>query len=252
MGLHDTLHALFLVDQQVRGLQSRLDSAAQLVRTQNAKIDQRTRQRDEIADRLKHTQATAANFENEANAAEERIEKLRQQMNTATTNKEYSAFLLEMNTLKVEKGKVEEQALEELTRADALKADLDEHEAKLTEQQRIRERAETELAERKADVSGRLEELKAERAEAAEKVPSNALAVFDRLLNMFDDDPMAPVIETDRRRLEYNCGGCYMQIPIERVNQLATQDEVVQCPSCQRMLYLEAELRESMGIKSNS
>ncbi len=251
MGLNDTLHGLFLVDQQVRGLESRLDGARQHVRAQQIKIEQLTRQRDEVAHRLKHAQATAANLENDANAFEQRIAKLREQMNNAKTNKEYSAFLVEVNTLKAEKAKIEDQTLEEMTRIDGLKEELAALEARLADQQKIRERADRELAERQSEVAGRLEELKTERAEAAAKVPTDALAVFDRLADQFEGEAMAPVIEADRRRLEYGCGGCFMQIPVERVNQLATQDVLVQCPSCQRMLYLEPELREAMGVSKS-
>ena len=248
MALTDALHTLFLVDQQVRGLESRLDGARQHGRAQQIKIEQLTRQHDEVADRLKHAQAAAANFENDANATEQRIAKLRDQMNSAKTNKEYSTFLVEVNTLKVDKSKVEEQALEEMTRIETMKADLAALETKLAEQRKIKGRADQELADRQSEVAGRLEELKAERADAAAKVPVDTLAVFNRLADNFDGEAMAPVIEADRRRLEYTCGGCFMQIPVERVNQLATQDRLVQCPSCQRMLYLEPELRESMGV----
>lgn len=250
MGLNEALHALFLVDQQLRGLESRLDGARQHVRAQQIKIEQLTRQRDELADRLKHAQAAAANFENEANAAEQRIANLREQMNSAKTNKEYSAFLVEMNTLKIDKGKVEELALAEMTKADVLTQEQQGVNELLAQQMKIKERADADLAEREGEVADRLAELKTEHAEQAAKVPAEALAVFTRLGDQFDGEAMSPVIEEDRRRLEYICGGCYIQIPVERVNQLATQDMLVQCPSCGRVLYLEPELRESMGLKN--
>jgi len=61
---------------------------------------------------------------------------------------------------------------------------------------------------------------------------------------------MAPVHEEDRRRMEYCCGGCFMQIPVEKVNLLARGDTLVTCGSCARILYFEAALKETFGGKS--
>ena len=52
MTLHDALHALYLLDQQVRGLQSRLDSASQHLRAQEFKIKQLTDQLNELTDQV--------------------------------------------------------------------------------------------------------------------------------------------------------------------------------------------------------
>jgi hypothetical protein len=250
MRLNDALKELFLVDQQVRGLESRLDGARRGVRSQQIKIEQRTEQREQLIAQLKQAQAAAANAENEVASIEQKIERLRQQMNTAKTNKEYSAFLVEVNTLKVEKGKAEEQALEHMTRIDSLKEEIAEVEQKLAEEQRIKQLTDRELADRQAEVADQLAELKQQREQAASNLPADALAVFERLAENMDGEAMAPVIETDRRRLEYSCGGCYMSIPVEKVNILATQDKLVPCPSCNRLLYLEAALKEAMGVKS--
>jgi len=80
-------------------------------------------------------------------------------------------------------------------------------------------------------------------------VPAEALHVFDRLAETYEGEAMAPVIEEDRRRMEYICGGCYMQIPVEKVNLLISSDELVRCSSCARILYVESALKQAMGAK---
>ncbi len=249
MTINESLHALFLVDQQVRGLESRLDGARRHVRVQQIKIDQLTQQRDEILNQLKQAQAHGGSLENEISAIDERIDKLRSQMNTAKTNKEYSAFLVEVNTFKAEKGKLEDQLLEQMSRVEGFQAELQAIEQQLAEQQRIKLVADKELDERTAEVSEQLNALKADREKAADAVNPEPLSVFERLVETYEGEAMAPVIEEDRRRMEYTCGGCYMQIPVEKVNLLATQDVLVRCPSCSRILFLESELKASMAGK---
>jgi len=125
MGLNDALRELNLVDQQLRGLESRLSGAKRHAHAQQLKLDQLQQQADELRDQLKHSQANAAGLENEIASADAKINRLREQMNAVKTNKEYSAMLVEVNTLKADRGKIEEQALEEMARADVLRGEVD-------------------------------------------------------------------------------------------------------------------------------
>ncbi len=60
-------------------------------------------------------------------------------------------------------------------------------------------------------------------------------------------------MEEDRRRLEYTCEGCYIQLPVEAVNKLLTRpNELVICPSCGRILYINDALRDSVGSSKKS
>ncbi|MDH3584607.1 MAG: hypothetical protein OER86_10370, partial [Phycisphaerae bacterium] len=215
MNLQEALRRLFLVDQQLRGLQTGLDGAGRHLKGQQNKVDQLRQQIATLSDQLQHAQASEANLENEANGIRDRIEKLREQMNSAKTNKEYSTFLVEINTLKADQSKVEDQALDLLQQSDQIRGEITEVEGKLAEQEKIRSVVDKELATRRGEISERLEELKKERAEAAADVPPEPLAVFDKLADSLDGEAMSPVVCEDKRRQEYICGGCYMQLPSE-------------------------------------
>ena len=247
MTLQAALHELFLIDQQVRGLESRLDGARNQVKVQQSKIDKLTAQIKEVGDQLKHVTAAEKSWENEANSVEARITKLRDQMNSAKTNKEYSAFLVEVNTQKVEKAKHEEKALELMAQVEKLQAQVADLQAKLAEQQKIKTVADSDLAKGTAEVSERLDELKRQRADSAAKVPSDALSVFDKLANDMEGEAMAPVVQDDPRHLEYSCGGCYMSIPAEKYNQLFKFEKIVHCPECGRILYLEDAMKGTLN-----
>lgn len=249
MALNDALYKLYLVDQQVRGLESRVSGARRYARAQQAKLQELEAERERLVNQLHHAEASGNNLENEIASTDERINKLRDQMNAVKTNKEYSAMLVEVNTLKADRSKVEDRALEIMGEVESLKGQVETLDASIAEQRKVTEMAEQELNQRHGEVADRLEELKTERDEAAKELPAEALQVFDRLADTMDGEAMAPIIEQDRRRLEYVCGGCYMQIPVERVNQLITADEMVRCPSCKRILYLEPELKDAMGVR---
>ncbi len=249
--LQDKLYALFLLDKQVRGMRTRLDAAEHRRTALQGKLEQYNQQRHELSDQVKHAQAHASTLEHQSDDMENRITDLRDKMTKVTSNKEYSALLLEVNTLKVDKGKIEEQALELLTQVDDLKERLDAMSQQITEQQRLVNGAAGEVKQHESEVGDKLSEVTAERDEAAQQVPLDVRTAFTRLAENYEGEAMAVVIEENRRKLEYNCGGCFMSIPVERVNLLFSRpDEATICPNCGRLMYLDQELKAGLGIKS--
>lgn len=250
MALQDQLRELFLLDKQVRGMRARLDAALSRVKAQQSKRQQLQRQHDELTAQLKQAQVKTAAFERDAAELDGRIAKSRDQMNAVKNNKEYSALLLEVNTLKVDKSKLEDQALEEMGRLDILKAQIVEIDAKLEERAKIESVSESEVQTAREEVGAKLDEATAQRDAAAARVPPDVLSTFNRLADNYDGEAMAEIEEQDRRRMEYTCGGCYLSLPVERVNAVMTRrDEVITCPACNRMLFINQELQAAIGAK---
>ncbi|MBL4702498.1 MAG: hypothetical protein JKX85_14715, partial [Phycisphaeraceae bacterium] len=92
---------------------------------------------DELDEQHKHTQAHASTLEKQVRDVEERITLLRDQMSTVTNNKEYSALLVEANTLKLSKSKVEEEALTQMEQVDSLHKQLQELTQQVAEQKKL-------------------------------------------------------------------------------------------------------------------
>jgi len=250
MSLEKKLYELFLVDQQLRGLRERLDGAERRLKAQQAKRGRLAQQHQELTTQLKHVQAVASEYELEAASVDERITKLRDQMNAVTNNKEYSALLVEVNTLKADKSKIETTALEEMSKVDQFREQLNALNADLERQDKSVELAKKDVADATSEISEQLQKVTAERAAAAAEVPATALAEFDRLADINDGEPMARIVEEDRRRMEYTCDGCYMGLPVERVSALMRDANAISyCPSCGRILYLDSELREAFAVK---
>ncbi len=251
MSLQEQLHQLYLLDQQVRGLRSRLDAARRRQQALLKKHEQLQQQKTELQQQVKHGQARGATLEQQATDVEQRIEKLRKQMNTVRSNKEYSALLVEANALKLEKGQHEEAALEQMTEVEQLQQRLTEVQQKAEDQQKLVDQAGQEAEEALAEVGDKLEALTAKRDAAAAEVPADARQLFERQIEVHDGEAMAPVEEENRRRMEYTCGGCYMSVPIERVNSImARPNEPTTCPNCGRILYIDQALKEALAPKT--
>lgn len=250
MSVQEKLRSLFLLDSQLRGIRSRLDAAINRLGKQKGKLEQLERQRSELAEQLKQNQVKSASLEMQVAEVDARVTTLRTQMNSVKNNKEYSALLIEVNTLKLEKGKVEEQTLEQMSKVEQLKQEATDLDARAAEQAKLVGVAESEVAQCRAELGQQLDDLTARRNQAEQEVPPEARAIFNKLCDIHEGEALAVVGEESRRHMEYTCGGCYMLLPVERVNALMRRpDDVICCPSCGRILYMEEELKASFTAK---
>ena len=100
MTLMERLTSLYRVDQQLRGLQTRLDSAQRYFSGQQKQLDVVRERLEELRTRRRHHQARIGNFETEGATIDQQVEKFRNDLNSATTNKQYTAVLSELDTVK--------------------------------------------------------------------------------------------------------------------------------------------------------
>ena len=247
MSVQDQLTQLYRFDQQIRGLRSRVDSATRRLAAQRAKLDQYQRQASELHDQLLQAKATAANLASDAQATQDRVEKVRQTMATVRSNKEYSALLVEVNTLKIEQEKIQDKELEQMVRVEEIEGRHKEVQDKASEQGRLVDLAQNEVKEGEAEIADQLEELEKQRDAAADPIDAETLSTYRKLIDDYEGEALAEVEEQDRRRMEYTCGACFMSLPIQVVNAaLTTRDKPVVCPSCQRILTVNRELKEAL------
>jgi len=229
---------LFEADRKLRDAQEKLDTASHNVRIQE-------RRANDLAEKLRLTQqaqkeqqAKASQLDLELKARDQQIEKLRNQQQAAKNNKEYQALLIEINTRKLDKTKVEEQAMTAMEAVEKHKAEV----AILTTQvQAEREKLEAmkaqsgdALAKLQADVDA----TRPERAAAEADVPAQARDIFNRLADRYEGEAMAGIDRPDRRKEEYLCTACNMDLVRDIYNKLKNRNEVVFCPNCQRILFI--------------
>jgi len=254
MSVTEKLLRVFRVDQQLRGLQSRLRAAERFLDEQVRQLQQIDARRDTLSAQLKQLQAVAGDNEGEMKRLDARIETLREQMNNAKTNKEYKAFLTEVNTLKADRSQYETAALEQMTKIDELRKQIETLDAERAEREKVRGVAHEDKSKRADEIKDRLVQLQAERDGLVKEVPLDALKTYDEMVRQRGDEAMAPIEELDRRRHEYTCSSCQMALPMETLSNLlrpsTSNAPLTRCVSCGAILYLEADAAERAQGKS--
>jgi predicted nucleic acid-binding Zn-ribbon protein len=147
------------------------------------------------------------------------------------TNKEYSAVLAEIEDIKQEKGRVEEEILVLMESQERLAVDIKDAESRFKTREAQGKQEEAAFREKLRAVEVDLALARAERAELARQLPPAVLADYDKLLRARGGLALAQVVKPNL------CGGCRMTVTPQRLQDLRTQSALLPCESCGRYLY---------------
>ena len=196
----------------------------------------------------KQRRANIANIETEIGSIDSRIEHLLDELNKAVNDKQYSALLAEMNTIKEHRKAFEDEELIEMSAAEELDLSATDITQRQEERKKVMKVATKELGVRKSEIAEQLAELETERATAAAIIPDSVLDEFDSLADDYDGEAMAAIEIIDLKRREYSCTSCSLRLPLDSItSMLGNKEGIVKCVSCDRILYLEAESREAIA-----
>jgi len=236
----DALHRLQSIENRLLTVREQIESRRKTVHARQRRIAKLEHEIADIRNTIQQTQASADRFELDRKSRDEHLAKLREALNRTKSNKEYAAILTQLNTEKVDILKIEDSVLAALAKVDeekkktaATQITLDKEKAQLAEVTQASTEAETRLA-------AQLKDLDDQRAQAASQVAPSVLAIFERACERHDGEAMARLEQVHPKRAEFVCGGCSMSIPLEIINALQSRDDVQQCQSCSRILYLDA------------
>ena len=227
----EALRQLHSVDSKIARLTNQKELLPISLRRVESHLVQQRQALEEKRARIKELRADVRSKEVTLRAAEEEINKLTVQLNTAKTNKEYAAFQHEIGGKKADGSLIEDQVL-------AAMADIEQLEDEARELERSVVQIEREHAQEAKDVESdmagldqQIEQLTRARRAATEKVEPEHLEEYERIAAKKGASALAQVVGN-------SCQGCFMQLPPQLGQVLRGGQKIVHCPSCSRLLYL--------------
>jgi predicted nucleic acid-binding Zn-ribbon protein len=151
------------------------------------------------------------------------------------TQKEYVAVLKEIDVAKKANKDLDDQLESKRKEISILEEDLLEKEGELAQLQEKAEARGAELTKLVDSTAGGLKGKIASRDKLAAELPKPLLRKYQRLFQRRNGLALA---------LAHNgaCMGCNMQLPPQQYNQLLKVSELLTCPHCNRILYIEKEV----------
>src|SRR5262245_59013443 len=156
-------------------------------------------------------------------------QKFEGQLYQVKTNKEYSAVLVEIDEVKQEKSRIEEEILTFMEAQERLGVELRESERLLHQRQADGQREEAALAEQLRVLEADLAVVRGQRTALTSQLPALVLGDYDRILRYRG----VAVVEVANASF---CGGCRVAITPQRLQELRQQNALIHCESCGRYL----------------
>lgn len=237
----NALFRLQRIERELAALRGKEESFRRMARAGAKQLEKQESQRQAHMAEIARCQVEINQTDLEIKSFEESVNRHRQALNTAKSNKEYAAILTALNTEKADSAKRETQILQLMSKMDQMRLEatkFDEEKQKI--ESRIRKH-EQELAAYLQEHRDDYERLERDRQQAAENVPYSVLQTFERIAAHHDGEAVADVVRLSSRGHDYVCGGCNMSMPLELVNKLRSRDEVQVCNSCGRILHIEQQ-----------
>ncbi|MCK4343327.1 MAG: hypothetical protein KAY37_16555 [Phycisphaerae bacterium] len=227
------------IEHQIVDIRRQLAAKQRGVARQTAKLRSAEQTLAEGSRDLKRTQVAMDEADLDLKARSARVSKLREDLNTVRTNKEYAAVLSQLNNEKAEASRIEKRAFELMSEVETKRKAAGGHETAVQQETRRLANLKGQLEQAQSSFAERLSTLEQQRAAAAEKLDPKSIDLFNRLSERYEGEVMARVIQVHPRRQEFICDGCNMSVTAERANSLMSRDEVVTCGSCGRILHIE-------------
>jgi len=175
---------------------------------------------------------------------EQRIAKTKQQLQLIKNAREYAASQRQMEAVKKAKMDREEEIIKLMEAIEGSKQKLAQHEAEFAELKSHLEAEEAELTKAVKKAEARIAAMENERNQAASGIDANVLRHYEIVAGRIE-----PVVVPARGSV---CMGCHMNIPPQLYNILFRANSLEICPSCQRIIYLEAALEEDGDSAKNN
>jgi predicted nucleic acid-binding Zn-ribbon protein len=226
------LLALQEIDREIYKVGAELKRLPAELAARKADLERAARELEERKKALRELQFTVREIENITTQQRQRLRKIESEaMKSKADVALMAAYEHEIRSLKRNIGQAEEEGLQLVDQAEAAAADVKRIQDTLTADTQVFEELRGNVEKEMADAERRMGTLRSALGRRMQDgIPPEHLSLYRGLLATREGEALAPL---DGRF----CQGCYVEIPKNLVVRLARGIDLVQCPSCGRILY---------------
>lgn len=185
-----------------------------------------------LEEKLKEVQVKRSTLEGDLKTKEAAITKANNDLSAIKTNKEYTAKISEIEGIKADKSIIEEKILVSFDEADGVKAEVEKEKAHLAEEEKKYQAEKAAVEAAVKEIEARVKVLENQRGQIVPDIDANILQRYEKILGNKAGLAIVPVKGN-------SCGGCYMNVPAQVINEIQMHDKFIACEMCTRILYLE-------------
>jgi len=218
------------LDSEIRHFSVFLDGIPSLLEDIHKRIEAGSKEVAQARERLALNQKKRREQEGKVKDIKVQITKYKRQLNEVKTNKEYTTLLKEIEEAQHSVDSMEEEVISEMLTADDIEEEIraatrrhQQEEENLLKEQDI-------LKQKKVEMEAKIEKLTAEKDSLLPQVPSDQIALYQRISIKKSGVALSPVNGDF-------CSMCHMRIRPQVLNELRDTKKLILCENCGRILY---------------
>ncbi|HEV1287198.1 MAG TPA: C4-type zinc ribbon domain-containing protein [Bryobacteraceae bacterium] len=219
------------LDQKIAALEKEIAALPKHIATIEKALESHNRKLEADRAALSANQKDRKKLEGDILVHQQKISKLKEQMQGAKTNEQYKAFQHEIEYVEKEIRKAEDRILELMSEAEPLDANVKKAEVALKEEKVVVEEEKARARKRTAEDQGFLGTNSAQRAEVVAKLPKATVSLYDRIRVKLGGVTIAEVVNS-------RCQACQITIRPQYLQDLRKGTELMRCEQCGRFLYI--------------
>jgi len=223
------------VDAEIYTVQMGLTEKPAIIEELKNKFEATKAHLNHLEEKFKGIQLKRKELELEMKSKEDDIAKANSQLTQLKTNKEYTAKLNEIASIKADKSIVEEKILLSYDEADVVQSEISKEKVVVEAQEKQYLSRKKEIEDEIKVMEDRVRVLESQRKQQLPGVDRTLLNRYEKILAHKDGLGIAPLHGNA-------CGGCHMNVPQQTINAIKMHDQLIECEICQRIMYLEDDL----------
>ncbi|MEW6521411.1 MAG: hypothetical protein C4531_02235 [Desulfurivibrio sp.] len=225
------------IDLQIKKLDDELASGQAEILKRQASITEKKEKIVKHSQTIENAEKRRKELEAEIESEVAHIKDRQSKLMNVQTNREYQSLLKEIEECKKGNKRREEEIVLLMEQVETLQKKVAEQGNVCTSEEQLLVEAEAKtalLAQETQDKKGKLEKT---REQQVKKIPDNLRRRYDQLLAKRNGLAITGVINGV-------CQGCFMNIPAQQFNEVLKGEQLLACPTCQRMMFHQTQAKE--------
>jgi len=201
---------------QITEIENKMKTSAQIIAVAKEKLALNQKKRKDLEGEVKDIKA--------------KISKYKIQLNDVKTNREYSSLLKEIEEAQEKIDSLEEELISEMLSADEIEKEIKEANQKYSQEEKKFSTEKETINQEKKELETQNKRLTQEKEELLLKIPPPQTKLYLDIFKNQNGIALSPVKD------EF-CLMCHMRIRPQVLNELKSEEKLIFCENCGRILY---------------
>jgi uncharacterized protein len=228
------LTELQVIDLEIAKLDAEISTEQADLATKEESFNEIQTSIDELKEKIEAAETQRRELEAELQDELSRIKERQSKMMQVQTNREYQSLLKEIEDGKKNIKEKEEEIVRIMETSEANAKIMAEQENLVKDEQKELADMKAKVQKHTQSIEGKKSKIVVKREAKAKNIKTAALRKYDMLRIRRNGKAVVGVINGV-------CQGCFMSIPPQHFNNILKGDTILNCPTCQRILFHQPE-----------